>query len=116
MEKSLQKIVDFYINRGYKDEKLRNILKSDKAYIKLLNERKQKLSKKFHLTKSEERKHVMSADQDYEILGKIKILEKMKLKKEEKFLVNFARTQLEHDWRKPLMKMLNKVLQNHRSR
>ena len=69
--------------------------------------------KKIPLTKTEQKKYVMSTDEDYEILGKIKQLEKMKLEKEEEFLIAFIRTQLEHDWRRPLVQTLNKILQKY---
>lgn len=110
MRKSLQKIEDFYISRGYKGDKLRKILLKDKDYQKILKERKQKLSKKILLTKREKRKYVMSLNQDYEILSKVKRLEKLKLNKEERFLIKLIKTQLERDWRKWLIKELDKIL------
>jgi len=110
MKKSLQRIEDFYISQGYKGDELRKILLKDKDYLKLLKERKQKLTKKISVTKAEEKKYVLSTDEDYEILGKVKQLEKMKLTKEEKFLVKFIKTQLEHGWRKSLIKELDKIL------
>ncbi len=66
--------------------------------------------KKFKLTPSEKKKYVLPTDTDYEILDKCKKLEKMKLTKEERFLVKLIKTQLEADWRKPLLKVLNKLL------
>ncbi len=110
MKKSLQIIEDSYMSQGYKGDELRKILSKDKGYQKLLKERKQKLTKKISLTKTEEKKYVMSIDQDYEILSKVKQLEKLNLDKEEKFLIKFIRTQLEHDWRKWLIKELDKIL------
>ena len=114
MKKSLQKIDDFYIGHGYGGDELRKILLKDKDYLKLLNERKQKLTKKISLTKTEKKKYVMSIDGDYEILSKVKQLEKLNLSKEEKFLVKFVRTQLEHDWRKWIIKELDKILRKRR--
>lgn len=113
-KKSLQEIEDFYKNQGYTGDKLRKILAKDKEWLSLVNERKQKLTKKISLTKAEQKKYVMSTDEDYEILGKIKQLEKMKLTKEEKFLVKLIKTQLEHDWRKPLIQTLNKILRKYK--
>ena len=110
---SLQRIEDFYISQGYKGDELRKILLKDKDYLKLLNERKQKLTKKISLTKTEEKKYVMSIDEDYEILSKVKELEKLNLSKEDKFLVKFIRTQLEHDWRKQIIQTLNKILRKY---
>ena len=42
----------------------------------------------------------MSVDENCEILSKIKKLEKLKLSKEERFLIKFIKTQLEYNWRK----------------
>ena len=85
MKKSLQRIEDFYMSQGYKGDELRKILSKDKDYQKLLQERKQKLTKKISLTKTEEKKYVMSIDQDYEILSKVKQLEKLELNKRRSF-------------------------------
>ena len=110
MKKSLQRIENFYLSEGYKGNELRKILSKDKDYQQLLEERKQKLTNKISLTKTEEKKYVMSIDEDYEILSKVKQLEKLDLNKDEKFLIKFIRTQLEHDWRKWLIKELDKIL------
>jgi hypothetical protein len=115
MKKSLQRIEDFYISQGYKENELRKILSKDKDYQKLFQERKQKLTKKISLTKIEKKKYVMSIDEDYEILSKVKQLEKLNLTKEEKFLIKFIRTQLEHDWRKWLIKELDKILLKYKT-
>ncbi len=69
--------------------------------------------RKLPLTKTEERKYLMLTERDYEILGKIKELERMKLTKEEKSFVKFTRTQLEKNWRKPLIEALDKILKKH---
>lgn len=69
-----------------------------------------RLTVKISLTKREKKKYVMSTDQDYEILSKIKQLEKCDLNKQEKFLVRLVRTQLERDWRKWLIKELDWIL------
>ena len=114
MKKSLQRIEDFYISQGYKEYELRKILSKDKDYQKILKERKQKLTKKISLTKREKKKYVMSIDKDYEIIYKVKQLEKLELNKEEKFLIKFIRTQLEYDWRKWLIKELDKILLKHK--
>lgn len=112
-KKSLQAIEDFYENQGYKGDALRRILLKDKDYQKILNERKRKLTKKISLTKNEKRKYVMSTDEDYEILSKVKQLEKLKLSKEDKFIIRFVRTQLERDWRKWLIKELGRILRRY---
>ena len=82
--KSLQQIEDFYISLGYKYSKLKDALTKDEKYQKLLEERKHKLTKK------------------------------LKLNKEDKFLVRLIKTQLEYDWRKPLFKTLNQILKKYK--
>lgn len=113
--KTLQDIEIFYYNQGYKGERLRKALEKDEEYQKLLKKRKQKLTKKFQLTKSELKQYVLSTDEDFEILGKIHKLEKIKnLKKEDRFLVKLIKTQLKLEWRKPLLSTLNKILSKYR--
>ncbi|MBI4163440.1 MAG: hypothetical protein HY512_01140, partial [Candidatus Aenigmarchaeota archaeon] len=89
MKKSLQEIQDFYENLGYSGEKLRRALLKDKDYFIILNERKRKLAREIGVTKSENRKYVLSTDLDYQILEKIKLLESKKLKKEDAVFVKF---------------------------
>jgi len=55
-------------------------------------------------------KYVMADKRDYEILSKIKELEKKKLEKEDKEIIKLIKTQLERDWRKPLLVKLDKLL------
>ena len=109
-KKSLQQVEDFYITLGYKGDKLRKALKEDGGYQKLLRERKQKLAKDFKVTKTEKKKYILSTKEDYEILAKCKQLEKLKLTKEDKFLVGLIKMQLEDNWRGPLLRTLNKLL------
>ncbi len=66
--------------------------------------------KEISLTKTEKKRYVMSTARDYEILSKVKQLEELNLNKEEKYLIKLIRSQLEHDWRKSLIKELDKLL------
>ena len=66
--------------------------------------------KKFPLNKTEKRKYLMPTNKDYEILARVKQLERLKLTEEEKVLVRLIKTQLERDWRKYLIQSLNKML------
>ena len=59
------------------------------------------------------KKYVLSTDIDYQILEKIKLLEKKNLKKEDAVFVKFIRSQLEREWRKPLLKMLDRLLSKY---
>lgn len=109
----MQQIEDFYSSKGYSGAGLRAVLLRDKDYTKLLRERKQKVRKKATPTKSEIKKYVLSTEKDYTILKKIKELEKEKLNKQEKHLIKLIKSQLEYDWRKPLIKELNRISQRH---
>lgn len=112
--KSLQEIEDFYVKTGHKEDKLRQALEKDKEYQKLLNERKQKLTKKFKVSTTENRKYVLSTNTDFDILAKCKHLEKMKLSKKDREFVRFVKTQLEHDWRKPIIRELDKLMREYK--
>lgn len=65
------------------------------------------------LTKTEKKKYVLSIDKDYEILFKIKQLEKMDLNKQEKSMVTLIKSQLEQNWRTGLMKELDKIVRKY---
>lgn len=68
---------------------------------------------KLKVTHIEKRKYVLSTKLDYEILEKCEQLEKLNLDNNDKAFVKFARTQLERDWRTPLLKKLNVVLRKY---
>ena len=72
--KSLQEIENFYKNLGHIRNKLHQILAKDKEWVKLYKERQQNLTKSFPLSKTDQRKYVMSINEDYEILKKVKQL------------------------------------------
>ena len=82
----------------------------------IYKERQQKLTKSFSLTKTEQKKYVMSTNDDYEILKKVKQLEKLKLNKEDKILVWLIKTQLEFEWRNYLIHALNQILKKYRKK
>lgn len=62
--------------------------------------------------KSADKKLRLDEKRDYKILEIIYELEKKKLNKEQKELVKFLKSQLEDDWRKPLLKFLKKLINN----
>ena len=107
--KSLQDMEDHYVRHGHRGENLRKILKKDKRYAKTLAARKAKTMKNFSLNKAEKKKYVMSTDVDHEILRKIKQLERLPLTEEDSDTLKLIKSQLEHDWRKPLLKALEKI-------
>jgi hypothetical protein len=54
----------------------------------------------------DKKRYVLKNERDYKILEIVYDLEKYKLSPEDKKLLNLIRTQLEDDWRKPLLKFL----------
>lgn len=66
--------------------------------------------KKYTPTTFERKKYVLATQKDIEILEKCRELEKRKLTKEERMLVKLIKTQLEDDWRAPLLKRVNQLL------
>ena len=68
---------------------------------------------KFEVEEEEKRKYVLAKDEDFIILRKCKQLENLDLNKEDKELVEFIKTQLEDDWRTPLIKKLNELLKEY---
>ena len=61
------------------------------------------------ITKADKKKYALLTKLDIDILTKIKELEKKKLNKEDKRMLRLIKTQLEYDWRAPLVKELNKI-------
>ena len=108
-KKSLQKIEDDYIKNGYRGSQLKLILGKDKQWQRLLRERKAKIHSNIVLTPGERKKYVMSTEEDYKILSVIKELEKSGLNKQDYIIIKLIRTQLEHDWRKPIFKRLTQL-------
>jgi len=64
---------------------------------------------KNQLTLPEKRKYLLPRETDVEILSLCKELEKLDLSKEDRFLVEFIKTQLEKDWRTPLLEKLREL-------
>lgn len=69
--------------------------------------------KKFKINPRDKKKLVLEEKRDYEILEKIYQLERKKLNKKQRELVKFLKTQLEDDWRRPLLRFLNKLLKKY---
>lgn len=113
MKKSLQKIEDYYYRRGLRGGALRKATEADKEYNEILKEKRSKLTVTFKIKPKDKKRYVMSTDQDYEILGKIYELERKKLFDKDKALVKLVRTQLEHHWRTPIIKFLNRMLKKY---
>ena len=67
---------------------------------------------KLRLTSLEKKKYAVKEKTDLKIFIKIKKLKNKKLNKEDKRMLRFIKTQIEWDWRKPLVKELNKIEKN----
>jgi len=113
MKKSLQKIEDYYYRKGLRGSKLRQATENDSEYLKILKEKKNRLTKTLKIKASDRKKYIMSTDHDYEILGKIYKLEDKKLSKHDRELVKLIRTQLEHHWRSPINTFLDNLLNKY---
>ena len=74
----------------------------------------EKSTKKFEVTPAEKKKYLLPTNTDFEILAKCKQLEKLNLTKEDKSLVGFIKTQLEADWRKPLLEKLEQIFKKYK--
>lgn len=72
--------------------------------------------KQLRITLTERKKYALPKIRDLEILAKCKYLEKLRLTKQDKESVAFIKTQLEYDWRKPLLKRLNRLLKKYKQR
>lgn len=65
-------------------------------------------------TKQDRKKYVLKDSRDWEILKKCRFLQKKKLKKADAALVKFILSQLEDDWRKPLLVFTNKLVRKYK--
>lgn len=112
--KSLQKIEDAYRNAGFAGSRLRRALEEDKEYQNILRERKKAVTSTVSVTPVERKRYVLSADTDYTILELCKKLEQRNLPAADRKLVELAKTQLEHDWRTPLLAALQQLQKKYR--
>jgi len=61
------------------------------------------------ITSYEKRKYLLKEKNDLVMLSKIKKLEKYQLNEKDKEIIKLIRTQLEKEWRIPLIRYLNKL-------
>jgi len=66
------------------------------------------------IKEKDKKKYVLGEKRDFSILEKIYELEKCQLSKQDKKDINLIRSQLERDWRKPLIKFLNNLLKKYK--
>ena len=65
------------------------------------------------ITQQDRKRYVLQEERDYKILEIIYILEGCKLSREDKKMLKLIRTQLEDDWRKPLLIFLEKFCKKY---
>lgn len=113
MKKSLQEIEDYYMSQGLSGEGLRKALNEDKKFQEILQERKQQIKNKLGVSDEDEEKYLLSKEEDYKILAKARELESKQLTNEDKEIVRLVLTQLEEEWREPLLDKLNELLKKY---
>ena len=60
------------------------------------------------------KKYLLPTDDDVKILNKCNELETLNLSKDDRELVEFIKTQLEKDWRTPLLEKLGTLLKKYK--
>src|SRR3989338_10907916 len=105
--RSLDDLVGFYVKLGYAGFNLKNMLEKDKRYSRLLRGRKEDLTK-MGISGSEQKKYVLLTDRDIEMLRRCNALQKI-AKKEDVQTVKLIKSQLEDDWRVPLLSELKRL-------
>ena len=113
MKKSLQQIEDYYYRKGLRGTQLRHVTERDHEYKTILKQKLARLSKVFKIKSSDKKRYSMATNEDYEILGKIYRLEAKPISKHDHDLIQLIRTQLEHHWRTPIIKFLDKLLKKY---
>ncbi|OGM15856.1 hypothetical protein A2V56_05390 [Candidatus Woesebacteria bacterium RBG_19FT_COMBO_42_9] len=76
----------------------------------MTDEEKNKLFKDFDVTEEEKRRYIFDELGDFQILDLCRKLEKLNLSISDRKVVEMAKTQLEDDWRAPLLAYLQKLL------
>lgn len=113
MTRTLTQIEDYYLNQRLKGETLRNALEADKEYQRLLKIRKSIVRNKYNVTEEEEKVYLLPNEDDYEILSIVKTLEGKNLADHDREIIELVRSQLTDDWREPLLKKLEQLLQKY---
>lgn len=113
MVKSLQQIEDYYLSRGFKGEELRKALERDSEFQQLLKEKKAEIRDKFGVTEEEEKEFLLPNEEDYKVLSIVKNLESKDLSDNDTEIVKMIKTQLQADWREPLLSKLKQLLQKY---
>lgn len=114
MDNDLQRREDHYVNLGLTGDRLRHALENDKEYQVILKNRLEKLKQQAQVATEEVKRYVLSTDKDYIIIDKIHKLENQRLSDADKEIVELIRTQLELDWRSPIILRLDGLLDKYK--
>ncbi|MFH1359281.1 MAG: hypothetical protein ABIH37_05310 [archaeon] len=110
----LQEIQDRYVIGGYSGKALEKKLNKNATYQKLFKSYRNKTKKlQSGISKKELKKYPLPLPEDFKIIKMIKKLKNKNLSKHDKEIVSIISSQLELDWRTPLIKYLNKLLKKY---
>ncbi|MBI4020179.1 MAG: hypothetical protein HY367_02505 [Candidatus Aenigmarchaeota archaeon] len=115
MKKSLRQIEDRYVRKGFSGARLRRALEKDKEYANLLSRKRSRIPRKAKVSKADRKRYVLSTSKDHGILRMVCELENYELSDFDRDMIDLIRTQLEHDWRTPLMKLLQRLHKKYKS-
>ena len=65
------------------------------------------------INQNDKKRYVLGEKRDYEILDKIYGLKKFQLSLEDKRIIKLVKTQLERDWREPLIRFLDELAKKY---
>jgi hypothetical protein len=75
----------------------------------------QNYNPKFKIKPRDKKKYILAKKEDYRILEMAYRLEKCRLSKYDKMLAKFVKSQLEDDWRTPLVRFTKLLLTKYRN-
>ena len=105
MPMTLSSIQDAYYRKGYRGARLRAALARNPAYRRLVTVLRTESGAR-SASRRELGRYVLSEAQDMDILQLVKRLERRHLSASERAILRLIRTQLEADWRTPLLRFL----------
>lgn len=105
------KIYEKYYQKGLRGDKLKMALKRDKTYSAAMEKARKEAAKKgFAVSKADLEKYPLVKLFDFEILYKCRQAQKRKISAEDRRMVKIILSQLEYDWRRPLKKEIERIL------
>lgn len=102
-----------YFNRVFSGDGLRKALEADEDFKKLFSEKYGDFCERFGITDFDKKNYLISTKEDCQILYKIKELKGKNLLKEDEKILELVESQLKADWRNPLIKFLDNLLEKY---